>query len=330
MKMKWEKVQMNVLGTWTFFCKQQKRLENKMSKMHYQKSGASDDKSVVFTCNGWIWHGGLADRLKGIIAVYNWCKCNGRSFKINFVDPFRLQDYLVPNQVEWIPRDIVYNKKYSCPKVCLVEPRTLCRKDVFSRRKELMKQWMDDNLSERNRQLHVYTNIKDEDADFSQCFHELFRPNDVLLQELKYHKHQMDGDYISISFRFTTLLGDFTDCVGEPLPEQERESLIVRSVKAIESIASMAPKHKYILVTSDSVMFLLRAQCISNVYVIPGEVGHIDYKAKNEVNRKTFLDFLMIADAKKVYLAKGPGMYQSAFAQTASLVNKKPFEVYKY
>ena len=45
---------------------------------------------------------------------------------------------------------------------------------------------------------------------------------------------------------------------------------------------------------------------------------------------KTFLDFYMISKAEAVYLAKGPGMYRSAFARTAAMVNNKPFEIYEY
>ena len=42
---------------------------------------------------------------------------------------------------------------------------------------------------------------------------------------------------------------------------------------------------------------------------------------------KTFLDFLLIADAEAVYLCKSGKMYKSAFAQTAAMVHSKPFEV---
>jgi len=60
---------------------------------------------------------------------------------------------------------------------------------------------------------------------------------------------------------------------------------------------------------------------------IPGKVGHIDYDNDDDVNMKTFLDFLLIADAEAVYLCKSGKMYKSAFAQTAAMVHNKPFEV---
>ena len=84
------------------------------------------------------------------------------------------------------------------------------------------------------------------------------------------------------------------------------------------------------MVTADSEKFLSRAKNLNNVYIVPGKTGHIDYDRSDDVNMKTFLDFFLISKAKAVYLAKGPGMYNSAFAKTAALVNNRPFEVYEY
>ena len=91
-----------------------------------------------------------------------------------------------------------------------------------------------------------------------------------------------------------------------------------------------APAHNMVLVTADSERFLAEVSKISGVYVIPGKVGHIDYDHGDDVNMKTFLDFFLISGAQKVYLAKGKGMYNSAFAKTAALVNNREFEMYEY
>lgn len=76
--------------------------------------------------------------------------------------------------------------------------------------------------------------------------------------------------------------------------------------------------------------FLREVVKLENVYVISGKVGHMDYDSGDDVTMKTFLDFLMIGNAEAVYLAKGPGMYNSSFAKTSALLHNKPFVVYEY
>lgn len=330
LKMGWYNLQIAVGGAWRFFCKQQRQQEERMMSTFYNSPLAEEpDKAVIFQCNGFTWHGGLADRLKGIVAVYEWCKRNRRIFRINFEEPFILQDYLTPNQVDWIPQHISYNREQTEVKQCLMEPRTCYKKEVIERQDELLEAWMNDNLSETDKQIHVYTNMKRFDVRFDKSFHELFRPCPRLQKEIEYHLNKIGGKYISISLRFTTLLGDFTDCTGRPLSVKDRERLIAASIEAVKKIGRQAPEHK-ILITADSMTFLSRIQVLPNVYVIPGKVGHIDYDHGDDINMKTFLDFFMIANAEAVYLAKTPEMYKSAFAETAAMVNNRNFNVIEY
>ena len=321
----------NVFGSWRVFCYQSRSIEKKLIKRHYtERMQADAESAVVFTCNGFIWHGGLVDRFKGALSVYEWCKRNGRTFKINFVHPFNLSDYLCPTKYDWQNAFNLYDSNKSQPKVCLLEPRTSQRDELKYDRDRMLNKWLDGNLSDASKQLHVYTNMNRTDIGFASLFNELFRPVPRLQTLIDEHLANIGGKYISISFRFTTLLGDFTDCTGSPLPPEERTELIERSLEAIKAISRQAPAHDKILVTADSETFLVKAKEIENVYVIPGKVGHIDYDHGDDVNMKTFLDFFLISMAEKVYLARSGKMYNSAFAKTASLVNNKPFEVYEY
>lgn len=330
-KMQWYELQIRMFGAWNFFLKQQKSAEKCLLKNNYkEKCPAQVSNCVVFTCNGLGWSGGLADRLRGIVSIYDWCKRNNRKFVINFCDPFLLQDYLQPNKYNWLPDMISYDSSNSIPKICMLEPRTCNRKEVVSQRDFLAEDWCNHNLVDVNKQIHVYTNQYRWCCDFAHLFNELFKPCERLQKEIDTHLSKIDGEFISISFRFTTLLGDFTDCTGKPLKDDDKECLIKDSLKVIRKISTDAPKHDKILVTADSSTFLERVKKIENVYVIPGKIGHIDYDNGDDVNMKTFLDFYMISKAEAVYLAKGPGMYRSAFARTAAMVNNKPFEIYEY
>lgn len=331
LKMQWYELQIRMFGAWNFFLKQQQRSEKSLLKNNYkEKCSAQVSNCVVFTCNGLGWSGGLADRLRGIVSIYDWCKRNNRKFVINFCDPFLLQDYLQPNKYNWLPDIISYDSSKSIPKICMLEPRTCNRKEVVSRRDFLAEDWCNHNLVDVNKQIHVYTNQYRWCCDFAQLFNELFKPCERLQKEIDRHMSKIGGKYISISFRFTTLLGDFTDCTGKPLKDDDKECLINDSLNIIRKISTDAPKHDKILVTADSSTFLDRVKEIENVYIVPGKIGHIDYDNGDDVNMKTFLDFYMISKAEAVYLAKGPGMYRSAFARTAAMVNNKPFEIYEY
>lgn len=331
LKMQWYEIQIKRMGAWNLFLKQQTNNENEIVLQHYNSTNIlHPDNSIIFMCNGFIWSGGLADRLRAIIAIYGWCKNNNRQFKINFTTPFILQNYLVPRNYDWIPSNISYNKTETVVKVCLLEPRTCNRPEIFPRLSELGQDWCNNNLNIQDKQIHVFSNLFNWNENFSQLFNELFKPCERIEKEINYHLSQINGQYISISFRFTTLLGDFKDCTGKPLCDNEKENLIKQSLLAIQKISEQAPAHDKILVTADSITFLNRITGLPNIYVIPGKIGHIDYESGDDVNMKTFLDFFMISKAEAVYLAKGPGMYKSAFAKTASLVNNKPFKIYEY
>ncbi|MDR2602166.1 MAG: hypothetical protein LBC53_06915, partial [Spirochaetaceae bacterium] len=86
-----------------------------------------------------------------------------------------------------------------------------------------------------------------------------------------------------------------------------------------------------VFVTSDSETFLAEAKKFPFVYVIDGEVRHIDAPgANNDAVLKVFLDFFVLSHSKKVYLVVDGKMYNSGFSQLAALVNNVPFYINKY
>lgn len=328
-KMFYYDMEIKIFGAWRFFLKQQCRREEELVNKYYtNKSLDKVNNCVVFTCNGLIWHGGLADRLKGIVSIYDWCKNNKREFRINFIHPFCLQKYLIPNTYNWFIDEIQYSFKSAEPKVCLMEPRTCNKKEVLDNQYQLLTKWCDDNLCAGTKQIHVYTNMDRKLKNFSILFNDLFKPSERLQCEIDKNLNNIGGNFISISFRFTTIMGDFTDCAGTEYSEENKEQLLRDCVDAIKDISKQAPAHDKVLITADSERFLKYAQKqLENIYIIPGKVGHIDYSNSDDVNMKTFLDFMLISKAEKVYLVKNKDMYNSAFARTAAMVNNKEFEI---
>lgn len=148
-KIVYYELEIYILGAWRFFLKQQKKQEKEMIKHYYNNISTNitpTNNEIIFTCNGFIWHGGLADRLKGAVSVYEWCKKNNKIFKINFCHPFKLENYLVPNKYNWRISNVQYNTT-SIPKICLTEPRTCGRSDIQKNYTIYINQWLNSNLN---------------------------------------------------------------------------------------------------------------------------------------------------------------------------------------
>lgn len=65
-------------------------------------NGRYSKDTFFFVIDPDIKHPGLADRIKAIVRSYNIAKQNGYSFRLIYKVPFRLEDYLNPNKVDWI------------------------------------------------------------------------------------------------------------------------------------------------------------------------------------------------------------------------------------
>lgn len=323
------------LGDWRHFLYDEHHHEKALIRSRYLETSANslNKKTVIYMANGFCNHAGLCDRFKGMTALYGWCKENKIDFRIFHIHPFNLNNYIVPNLYDWQinQESICYNKNQVSVNHCmlnqLVKPQIESGEIV-----SLEHKWFLRRINSTNKkQLHFYTNMYPEsDLQFGTLFRELFKPSPKVEQEIEKHIKQLGQEYISVSFRFMQLLGDFIDCDGDILPDNQQESLIHKSLNILFHIKEENPDTVKMLVTADSIKFLQAASSIPFVYIIKGEVGHINFKNSDEVNMKTFLDFFMISKAKKVYLAKSGKMYNSDFARRASMINNKPFELVNY
>lgn len=285
---------------------------------------ANPDYDVIFVADEYYGFGGLADRLRGIISLYDFCLSNDLSFGIYFNHPFKLSKYLEPNIVNWEVRSLDRNPDLSCP--YLVDTPNTLKGGIAEYQKRRFEGILD---YKGIRQVHCYTNadLVDSPERFSSLFSALFRPSAVLQRYVDDNKKNIGGSYISISFRFVQLLGDFKDCISDTLPEEQQKRLIEKCIDAIYKIHSMnfTPK---VLVTADSQKFLDYVSRIDFAYVIPGKVAHLNYSEDDNAHLKTFVDFIMISSAQKVYLARMDKMFKSGFARKAAMSSNVPFEEY--
>jgi hypothetical protein len=138
------------------------------------------------------------------------------------------------------------------------------------------------------------------------------------------------GGYISATFRFQALLGDFYEGSFPVLPEEKRHALIERCVEHLLEIHA-ENAGKTVLVTSDSKIFLEKVKNRDFVYVIPGELAHIDFSPGLDTNvyMKSFIDYFLLTYSEKIYLVVDGQMFESGFAYRASL-HKSPYIIKRY
>jgi hypothetical protein len=183
------------------------------------------------------------------------------------------------------------------------------------------------------RQIHVLTNINLCKRDFGIFFEELFKPAQKMISLISHNRNLIGLDFISITFRFQQLLGDFLEGNYQILNEQEQTVLIGKCIRHLKEIYKKN-KHRYnkCLITSDSLKFLSICRNFDFVYVVPGIPLHTAYSLNTNklAYMKSFLDYFLLQYAKKVYLVVEDKMYESGFAHTASLHNKVPYIVKRY
>lgn len=283
-------------------------------------------KRVVCIYDGKIKNGGLADRLRGVVSVYEVCKEQKLDFKLLFNSPFTLTNFLVPNKVNWVIQSDELNYNPNITKICYID--TQAGSDYEAKKQ---KQWFKKEFKKRHKEFHVRTNATfSYMGDFSTHFNELFKPSSQLKASIEKQKEILGTDYISTSFRFMNLLGDFNETVElhDRLTKEEQKALIAKNIKQLQNLHNRYPERK-ILVNSDSTTFLQEAGKLNYVYIIPGNITHIDNKSissEYQTYEKTFLDFFMIANADKIYLMRTGQMYNSGYPFAASKIYNRPFE----
>jgi len=262
---------------------------------------------------------GLTDRLKGAISLYAFSKIKNAPYKLVFTYPFDLSLFFMPNQYEWLANENEISNYVLDTKLLIVQGEN---------GKRLLN-------SKTKKQLHVYINRDylpllnetfNTNFEWRELFYELFKPTEKLNAQINYHLSRINSDYIACVFRFQALIGDFKEYNFPILPSGEQQDLIKTCT---EVLCSLRAKHNLpILVTSDSFTFLSHISELDNIFIIPGEIVHIDctYNAAEDVYMKSFIDFMMCSKASKIYNIVTGQMYSSEFPLYAAKVNNVPFE----
>lgn len=289
--------------------------ERKLWKESY---GKDKQKILVWMQAESVNPGGLSDRLLGMVSAYKAAEILGIEYKIEFLSPFNLSQILRPNRVNW--------SDYSTYKGASVKP--LIFRQVHSHNKETRQRQLIRAIQRsKGKEIHLYTNLNIvDDEEFHRIFHHLFIPSEILEVKLREYGKQLDA-YCSVTFRFQQLLGDFKEGDFPTLSEKDQKELIELCLKALQEIHSKT--QKTLLVTSDSLSFLERANKLQFVKIVEGKVIHMAYTKERTLDShlKSFLDLLLISKAETVYSVCIPPMYNSGFPRLGAKIGNRPFKL---
>lgn len=297
----------------------------------FEPEAANESKMIIYMADGAIYRSGLADRIRGMLTLYDYCKAHGLDFRINFTDPFPMERFLVPAQYNWQlkPGELSKNKHNSIP--VYVDTR----RDIGEREKRWQEATYDYYFSKDFKQAHVYTNFDYAEEKFTLLFKELFRLSPILQRNLDEATRRLGDSYISVSTRFLELLGDFVEPkpIVAPLSETECKKLIELCLSKIREIHKLECREgEKILVTSDSMRFLNAASKLDFVEIIHGKVAHfsVSNESREESDMKTMVDFFAISRARKSFLLVSGDMYPSNFSKRAAQIGGHEFVEVKF
>lgn len=322
---------------WYLGLKSEKRNLHRFKAMYYKDSDSKQENNYViniFTENQIPgWSGGLCDRLRGIMGTYFVCKEKKLPFKLFYRVPFSIEEFLVPNQYDW---HIEENEVCFSKDINIVSLHSLKNGEFFSQRE---KKFLFRKIKCSKEQTHIYTNTQFiYQEDFQKYFWELFKPSEWLQERIELENQKIAANYISITCRFLTLIGDFNDpCNVGKLTEKEIEeyflSLENKIVEIYQEEKTKMQGELKVLVTSDSITFLQFISKLPFVHTIKGNLSHVD-AVRGECNyenyEKSFLDLFMISRAEKVMLLVTGQMFQSGFPQFAARIGGKLCQIVKW
>lgn len=294
----------------------------KLKRYTLFRTAAPPPSFFLVLIDGRNFHGGFADRMKGIVSCFAFCLQRQIPFRIHYTFPFALTDFLIPNSYDWtLQKDEPIAKH-----ITDVTYLNLVGSDSIQRLTRLKK---------RKTQVHCYANRDVLEAlnthynarhTWGDLFRQLFRPAPVLERELSEKRSLLPSGYIGVAFRFQNLLGDFEEYKVAALPEAEQQVLMELCRNFL--IRFQQQHNVPVLVTSDSYRFSRSLAGIGQIYCFPAQNHHLDHQTKKsaETYLKSFTDFFLLSDSRKVYAAGTEKMYRTEFPMYAARLNGLPFE----
>lgn len=295
-------------------------LYNLIFSLRHLSFQSGNQNTIVFIIDDSKRHPGLVDRLKALVCMYGIAKMNGLNYKIFHTYNFLLEDYLVPNKVNWKISKVRYNPLTTkMISYTGYENISGCLKKTW--RRYCVYNYLGKNCLQQN-------NIKDWQTRWRILFDELFIPSALLLESINANLQYIDSKFIAVHYRFVNALEQFEE--GHPSTiktENERQDLIYKCLVALSQIKE-SNKDVKVVVFTDSNVFREIAE--ENGYLVtPGEISHTSFSKGNDSNLKTFTDLFVMSKAEKVYRIESEHIYKTMYSYYAAIIGGKVCIDYK-
>jgi len=280
-------------------------------------------RGVICICDGEMHHGGLTDRLRGILTAYREAKRVDKKFYIYWNSPFELTDYLEPAGFDWRISKEEISRARGDASVIVVDDMSPFQSLVRLRI----------SLSKETPQIHLYTNADSARGEYRELYTQLFKPTLLLQTEVEKNRQRLGDRYWAFTFRFLQLLGDFNDWSQLTLSDEEASELMDYVKNEFVSFAKKVPDNCKIHVTSDSRRFLdFIEDADERIVIVEGDVKNIDLVKERYVGAwmKTFVDQQLLMGADTVVLMRTGKMYPSGFPRFAAEIGGARFIDYKF
>jgi hypothetical protein len=285
----------------------------------------NNKKQIIIIFDGKFQHGGLVDRLKGIVSFYQISEKLNADFKIYFKHPFDLEFFFNPNSYNWksSESDLRWNPLKTKVLYFMDDFKSNPYKIIKSSNKNKIIVFANIDYS---KSIYPDLNIFQHQTKWKESFDVLFKK--TLFLELKIKSLKIVNESIAIHTRFTSILGDFKDASINEVSNERKIEIINELKHQIIEIEKQS-NFKDIYIFSDSLTFLDNIKRTTKYKTIDGIPKHIDFdNNKNDikdVHLKTFVDFFAISEIKTVCLLKTKEMYNSSFSKYAAIVGGNEF-----
>jgi len=267
---------------------------------------------------------GLADKLKGIITIFDMSNLLNISFYIHWTYPVDIKNYLLPHKINWNIEDNEIIRDNS--KAFKIDFTTDGGLNYYEKLIKII------NALNKYEQVHVFSNSRQTTKkEYRNYFKALFKPTDKLQSAIEFHLREIGCDFVSVTFRFQQLLGDFEEGGYPTLPKHEQDTLIDKCITHLQNIKKENQKYKKILVTSDSITFLSIASKLDFVYVISGKRAHFGHNPYESVDvyLNSFIDYYLLTFSKCIFIVVEKGMYNTGFPKSAAYLGGTKVKVIK-
>ena len=261
---------------------------------------------------------GLADRLKTMRTAYVCAAESGFDFYIYHTSGFRLEDYFEPNEINW--------------KITAKEMSHGLNKISFNFLYDKFRL-----LNDNGREWHFHKALASINDGFlpaelkhkyndAEVYRKLFKFSDKLItmvNEAMDAKNLRENEYNVVHTRFTNFF-EIVEIYGQiTSTEEERKTMLKRLSLTLRKIHQETSKP--IVLFSDSNTFLQYSHP-EYIITLPGDVSHIsNSNSKKKYIDKTFIDFVVMSKAARIYSIIGDNIYGGGFAKDASYLGNKPY-----